>query len=161
MNKGIRIVIRCVAFLLLCGIVLLSGYGLYQCIADFDKPMVAESDSIDKSFEMDGQKAFVCHDDIYDEYGNLTVGVVENDENIIGATQHSPSLKDVLYEVFEGEREYTNDYSIFGHGKEDIQRLYIQSIINSKKPVITVEVSKWVTSGDWSQDNDEMIITIP
>lgn len=161
MNNGKQIVTRCIAILMLCGIVLLSGYGLYRCIADIDKPVVAESNSIDNSFELDGQKFFVRHDGIYDEFGNLTVGIVEEDENISGNTQYSPSLRDILYEAFEGEREYTNDYSIFGCGKEDIQRLYIQSVINSMTSGRTIEVSRWVTSGDWSHDDDEMIITIP
>ena len=171
MNNGKQIVTRCIAILMLCGIVFLSGYGLYQCIADFDKPVVAESnsidnsfeisDSIDNSFELDGQKFFVRHDGIYDEFGNLTIGIVEEDENISRNTQYSSSLRDILYEAFEGEREYTGDFSIFGCGKEDIQRLYIQSVINSMTFGRTIEVSRWVTSGDWSHDNDEMIITIP
>ena len=46
MNNGKQIVTRCIAILMLCGIVLLSGYGLYRCIADFDKPVVAESNGI-------------------------------------------------------------------------------------------------------------------
>ena len=161
MNNGNQIVLRCIAILLLCGIVFLGGYGLYQCIAVIDDPVVAESDSIDRSFEMDGQKFFVRRDGIYDEYGNLDVPIVEDDENISGNSQYPLLLKEVLYEAFEGEREYTGDYSIFGYGKEDIQRLYFQSVINSMTSGRTIVVSRWVTSGDWSYDNEEMTITIP
>ena len=161
MNNGKRIVTRCIAILMLCAMVFLSGYGLYRCIADSDNPVVAESDCKDNLFEMDGQKFLVRHDEIYDEYGNLSVGIVEDDDNKRGNTQYSPSLIDILYEAFEGKREYNNDYSIFGCEKEDIQRLYIQYVINSMTSGRTIEVSRWVTSGDWSRDNDEMTIIIP
>lgn len=161
MNNENQIVLRCIAILLLCGIVFLGSYGLCRCIAVIDEPVVAESDSIDRSFEMDGQKFFVRHDGIYDEYGNLDVPIVEGDENISGNAQYPPLLKEILYEAFEGEREYTDDYSIFGYGKEGIQRLYILSVINSMTSGRTIVVSRWVTSGDWSHDNEEMTITIP
>lgn len=161
MNNGNQIVLRCIAILLLCGIVFLGGYGLYRFIAVIDDPVVAESDSIDCSFEMDGQKYFVRCDGIYDEYGNLDVPIVEDDENISGNSQYPLLLNEVLYEAFEGEREYTGDYSIFGYGKEDIQRLYFKSVINSMTSGRTIVVSRWVTSGDWSYDNEEMTITIP
>ena len=45
--------------------------------------------------------------------------------------------------------------------KEEAQRLYIQSVLNSMASGKTIEVSGWVTSGDWSNDDEEMTITIP
>ena len=60
-----------------------------------------------------------------------------------------------------GRKEGFEDYSIFGCSKEEAQRLYIQSVINSMTSGKKVEVSRWVTSGDWNHDDDEMTITIP
>lgn len=157
MNNGKKNVTRCIAILMLCEIVLLSGYGLYRCITDIDKPMIAESDSIDNSFEMDGQKFFVRLDGIYDEHGNLTFGIHEDDENIRMNEQSRPSLD----EIFGAEKENYDDFCIFGLSKKEMQRLYILSVINSITSGRTIEVSRWVTSGDLSNDYDEMTITIP
>jgi hypothetical protein len=70
-------------------------------------------------------------------------------------------LKDVLIEGLGGEKKGFEDYSIFGCSKEEVQKLYIQSVIESMASGKTVEVSRWVTSGDWSNDDEEMTITIP
>lgn len=157
MTNGNQIFTRCIAILMLCGIVLLGGYGLYRCIADIDKPVIVESDCIDNSFELDGHKLYVRHDGIYDEHGNLTIGIVEDNESTSQNEQRYPSLNEIL----GVEEEYYNDYSIFGLSKEEMQKLYIHSVINSMTSGRTIEVSRWVTSGDWSHDNDDMTITIP
>lgn len=64
------------------------------------------------------------------------------------------------YIEINGNGHY-DDYSIFGAGKNDLQKLYIQSVLNSINSGKTIHVSRWVTSGDWSQDNEDMTITIP
>ncbi len=153
MTNGKQIITRSIAILMICGIVLLGGYGFYKSIRDFDKsvPEVAKTDSIGRLFEINGYKYYLRNDVLYDEKGNM-IADLSIDKN----KQDSPSLKDVL-----GEKEGFEDYSIFGCSKEEAQRLYIQSVINSMKSGKTIEVSRWVTSGDWSHDDDEMTITIP
>lgn len=153
MTNGKQIITRCIAILMICGIVLLGGYGFYKSIRDFDKsvPEVAKTDSIGRLFEINGYKYYLRNDVLYDEKGNM-IADLSIDKN----KQDSPSLKDVL-----GEKEGFEDYSIFGCSKEEAQRLYIQSVINSMTSGKKVEVSRWVTSGDWSHDDDEMTITIP
>ena len=72
-----------------------------------------------------------------------------------------PSLDEVLKAGFGLADGHNEDYSIFGTGKGDLQKLYIQSVLNSTNSGRTIHVSRWVTSGDWSQDDEEMTITIP
>ena len=153
MTNGKQIITRSIAILMICGIVLLGGYGFYKSIRDFDKsvPEVAKTDSIGRLFEINGYNYYLRNDALYDENGNM-IADLSIDKN----KQDSPSLKDVL-----GEKEGFEDYSIFGCSKEEAQRLYIQSVINSMTSGKKVEVSRWVTSGDWSHDDDEMTITIP
>ena len=153
MTNGKQIITRCIAILMICGIVLLGGYGFYKSIRDFDKsvPEVAKTDSIGRHFEINGYNYYLRNDALYDENGNM-IADLSIDKN----KQDSPSLKDVL-----GEKEGFEDYSIFGCSKEEAQRLYIQSVINSMTSGKKVEVSRWVTSGDWSHDDDEITITIP
>jgi hypothetical protein len=131
---------------MICGIVLIGGYGFYKSIRDFDKPVpeVAKTDSIGRLFEINGYKYYLRNDVLYDEKGNM-IADLSIDKN----KQDSPSLKDVL-----GENEGFEDYSIFGCSKEEAQRLYIQSVINSMTSGKKVEVSRWVTSGDWSHDDE-------
>ena len=153
MTNGKQIITRSIAILMICGIVLLGGYGFYKSIRDFDKSVseVAKTDSIGRLFEINGYKYYLRNDVLYDEKGNM-IADLSIDKN----KQDSPSLKDVL-----GEKEGFEDYSIFGCSKEEAQRLYIQSVINSMTSGKKVEVSRWVTSGDWNHDDDEMTITIP
>ncbi|MBQ8097394.1 MAG: hypothetical protein IJ243_09990 [Prevotella sp.] len=157
MNNEKQIFTRCIAILLLCGIVAVSGYGLYRCITDIDKPVIAETDNLDNSFEKDGQKYYIRNDGIYDERGNLTVGIVEDDENIRMNEQRRPTLDDIL----GTEKESYYDSGMFGLSKEEMQRLYILYVISTMMSDRTIEVSRWVTSGDWSHDNDGMTIRIP
>ena len=163
MTNGKQIITRCIAILMICGIVLLGGYGFYKSIRDFDKsvPEVAKPDSIGRHFEINGYNYYLRNDALYDENGNMIVDLSIDNKSTSKSEQYSPSLKDVLNEAAGNKNEDFEDYSIFGCSKEEVQRLYIQSVINSMKSGKTIEVSRWVTSGDWSHDDDEMTITIP
>ncbi len=186
MTNGKQIISRGIAILMLCGIVMLVGYVLYISYKDFDKPVpeVVKTDSIGRLFEINGYKYYIRNNVLYDENDNMIADLPmkyylrnnvfydENDYMIIDLSidinnissnnvQNSSFLKDVLIEGLGGEKENFDDYSIFGYGKKDAQRLYIQSVINSMSSGKTIEVSRWVTSGDWSQDDENMTITIP
>ena len=153
MVKRNKIVTSSISILMLCGIVLLGGNEPYWCIADFDNSVIVKPDSI---FEVEGQKFFVHHDGIYDEYGNLTIGIVDDDEDTSRNEQSHLSLNEILGD----EEDNYNEFCRSRLNKDEMQKLYIQSFINSKKYSKTIEVSRWITSGDWSHDNDDMTITI-
>lgn len=157
MNKGKQIIARSIAILIICGIVLIGGYSLYKSINEIEKPvpMVSETDSIGRLFEINGYKYYLRNDVLYDEKGNMIADLSIDNNSTSKNAQDSPSLKDVLNEGLGGEKEGFEDYGILGCSKEEAQRLYIQSVINSMTSGQKVEVSRWVTSGDWSQDDDE------
>lgn len=163
MTNGKQFITRGIAILMLCGIVMLVGYGLYISYKDFDKPVpeVAKTDSIGRLIEINGFKYYLRNDALYDEKGNMVADLSVDNNRSDKNTQFSPSLREVLNEGLGGEKENFDDYSIFGYGKEEAQRLYIQSVINSLASGKTIEVSRWVTSGDWSNDDEEVTITIP
>ena len=130
---------------------------------NFDKPVhvVTKTDSIGRPFEINGYMFYLRNDALYDESGNRVADLsIENNRTSKNA-QVSPSLKDVLIEGLGGEKKGFENYSIFGCSKEEVQKLYIQSVIKSMASGKTIEVSRWVTSGDWSNDDEEMTITIP
>ena len=60
MTNGKQIITRSIAILMICGIVLLGGYGFYKSIRDFDKSVseVAKTDSIGRLFEINGYKYY-------------------------------------------------------------------------------------------------------
>ena len=153
MVKRNKIVTSSISILMLCGIVLLGGNEPYWCIADFDNSVIVKPDSI---FEVEGQKFFVHYDGIYDEYGNLTIGIVDDAEDTSRNEQSHLSLNEILGD----EEDNYNEFCRSRLNKDEMQKLYIQSFINSKKYSKTIEVSRWITSGDWSHDNDDMTITI-
>ena len=153
MVKRNKIVTSSISILMLCGIVLLGGNEPYWCIADFDNSVIVKPDSI---FEIDGHIFFVHHDGIYDEYGNLTIGIVDDAEDTSRNEQSHLSLNEILGD----EEDNYNEFCRSRLNKDEMQKLYIQSFINSKKYSKTIEVSRWITSGDWSHDNDDMTITI-
>lgn len=163
MTNGKQIITRSIAILMLCGIVLIGGYSLYKSITEFDEPlpMVTETDSIGRPFEMNGYMYYLRNDALYDEKGNMVVDLSADNYSTSKKAQDSLLLKEVLNEAFGGGKENFDDYSIFGCSKEEVQRLYIQSVINSMASGKTIEVSRWVTSGDWSHDDDKLAITIP
>ena len=152
-----KIIIRCIAILMIGGIVLIGGYSLYKSITEIDKPvpMVSETDSIGRPFEINGYQYYLRNNALYDEKGNMVVNLSADNYSTSKTTKDSLLLKDVLNEAFGGEKEEFVDYGIFGCSKEEAQRLYIQSVINSITSGQKVEVSRWVTSGDWSHDDDE------
>ena len=163
MINGKQIITRCFAILIPFGIVLIVGYGLYMSFRNFDQPVpvVTKTDSIGRPFEINGNMFYLRNDVLYDESGNMVADLsIENNRTSKNA-QVSPSLKDVQREGLGDENKGFEDYSIFGCSKEEVQRLYIQSVIKSMASCKTIEVSRWVTAGDWSNDNEEMTITIP
>ena len=89
MTNGKQIITRSIAILMICGIVLLGGYGFYKSIRDFDKsvPEVAKTDSIGRLFEINGYKYYLRNDVLYDEKGNM-IADLSIDKN----KQDSPSL---------------------------------------------------------------------
>ena len=141
MNKRKQIITRCIAILMLSGIVLLGGYVLYVSFRDIDKPvpMVTKTDSIGRPFEINGYMFYLRNDTLYDEKGDMITSL-SNEYKSANNNAHYSSLKDVLNEAFCGE--------------DEALKLYIQSVINSLKSGKTIEVSRWVTSGDWSHDDD-------
>ena len=68
MNKRKQIITRCIAILMLSGIVLLGGYVLYVSFRDIDKPvpMVTKTDSIGRPFEINGYMFYLRNDTLYD-----------------------------------------------------------------------------------------------
>ena len=155
MGKTKKLLTQTIAIVLLVGILAIGVWGLYMGIGEIKKPVVLEKDSVDNSFEVDGQRFFVRHDGIYDANGVLHVGFV--DDNMSKVEPKGPSLEEVLGK----EDNSYDDYSLFGYGKKDIQKLYIQSVINSINSGRTIHVSRWVTSGDWSHDDKDITIEIP
>ena len=155
MGKTKKLLTQTIAIVLLVGILTIGVWGLYMGIGEIKKPVVLEKDSVDNSFEVDGQRFFVRHDGIYDANGVLHVGFV--DDNTSKVEPKGPSLEEVLGK----EDNSYDDYSLFGYGKKDIQKLYIQSVINSINSGRTIHVSRWVTSGDWSHDDKDITIEIP
>ena len=167
MINGKQIIPRCIAILMLFGIifgiVFFEGYGLYKSVRDIDRPVhrVTKVDSIGRPFEIDGRKFYLRNDTLFEENDNMYADM-SIDTPSVGEKTHDPSLlKDVIIEAFGGTNEKIEDYSVFGCGKADIQRLYMMSILNSVGSGRTIEVSRWVTSGDWRYDNYEMTVTIP
>lgn len=145
------------------GIVFYEGYRLYESMRDIDRPVhiVTKVDSIGSPFEIGGRKFYLRNDTLFEEddnvYEEMSIDNKSADENI-----HDPSLlKDVIIEAFGGTNEKMEDYSVFGCGKADIQRLYIMSLINSMGSGRTIEVSRWVTSGDWRDYDYKVTITNP
>ena len=69
MVNGKQIITRCFAILILCGIILVGGYGLYMSFRDFDKPVpvVTKTDSIGRPFEINGYMFYLRNDALYDE----------------------------------------------------------------------------------------------
>lgn len=153
MAKRNQIVTRSISILMFCGVVLFGVYEPNWCIADFDNSVIVKPDSI---FEIDGHIFFVHHDGIYDEHGNLTIGIVDNDENISQNEQSHLSFNEIL----GVEEDNYDEFSSSILNRDEMQKLYFQSVINSMKSSRKIEVSRWITSGDWSHDNDDMTITI-
>ena len=89
MVNGKQIITRCFAILILCGIILVGGYGLYMSFRDFDKPVpvVTKTDSIGRPFEINGYMFYLRNDALYDESGNIVADLsIENNrtnKNII------------------------------------------------------------------------------
>lgn len=156
MGKARKVITQVVAIMLLLGILTVGVCGLYIGMNELDKPVSLISDSIDNSFEVDGQRFYIRRDGIYDANGVLHVGFVdESTSNKVEAK--GPSLN----EIFGIEDENNDEFSIFGASKSDLKKLYIQSVLNSINFGRTIHISRWVTSGDWSQDDEDMTITIP
>ena len=155
MGKSKKVITQIIAITLLVGFFSAGVCGLYYGLDEMNKPVTLETDSVGRSFEVNGQKFYVRGDGIYDANGNLHVGFVDENTDKVGAG--GPTLEEVLGK----EDDSYDDYSIFGAGKEDIQKLYMQSVLKSINSGRTIHISRWVTSGDWSQDDDEMTITIP
>lgn len=81
MVNGKQIITRCFAILILCGIILVGGYGLYMSFRDFDKPVpvVTKTDSIGRPFEINGYMFYLRNDALYDESGNMVADLsIEN-----------------------------------------------------------------------------------
>ena len=125
MINGKQIITSCFAILILCGIVLVGGYGLYMSFRDFDKsvPVVTKTDSLGRPFEINGYLFYLRNDALYDESGNMVADLsIENNRTSKNA-QVSPSLKDVLTEGLGYENKGFEDYSIFGCSKEEVQKI--------------------------------------
>ena len=107
MINGKQIITRCFAILILCGIVLVGGYGLYMFFRYFDKsvPVVTKTDSLGRPFEINGYLFYLRNDALYDESGNMVADLsIENNRTSKNA-QVSPSLKDVLTEGLGYEKK--------------------------------------------------------
>lgn len=152
MGKVKNVFTQVVAISILLGLLLTGVCGLYFGMGEIDKPVIVEkTDSIDKYIEING--FYIQRDALTQE--------VETKESSNKVELKENMLKEVLNEAFGNDVSGDADYSIFGAGKSDIQRLYIESVLNSINSGRTIHVSRWVTSGDWSHDDDEMTITIP
>jgi hypothetical protein len=152
MGKTRKVFTQVVAIVLLLGILTVGVYGLYIGMGELDKPVsLIKTDSVSNYIEINGfniRRDALIQDGVVDE----TTNKVESG---------GPTLDEVLKAEFAIDDSHYNDYSIFGAGKNDVQKLYIQSVLNSINSGNTIHVSRWVTSGDWSQDNEDMTITIP
>lgn len=152
MGKAKKVITQVIAVMLLLGILMVGVYGLYLGMDELDRPVsLTKTDSISNYIEING---FIIRRDalIHDEFVDETTNTVKTG---------GPSLDEVLKAGFGLDDGHNEDYSIFGTGKNDLQKLYIQSVLNSVNSGRTIHVSRWVTSGDWSQDDEEMTITIP
>lgn len=156
MGRTKKVITQVVAIMLLLGILTVGVCGLYIGMDELDKPVLLKSDSVDNSFEVDGQRFYVRHDGIYDANGVLYVGFADESTNNKIETK-GPGLE----EIFGIEDANNDEFSIFGASRSDLQKLYIQSVLKSVNSGRTIHVSRWVTSGDCSQDDDDMTITIP
>ena len=152
MGKVKKVFTQVIALAILLGILLGGVWGLYIGMGEMDKPVsLNRTDSINNYIEINGY--YIRRDALLQEV------VAKEASNEV--EQSGPNLEEILNEAFGNETSPNVDYSIFGVGKRDIQRLYIQSVINSMTSDRTIHVSRWVTSGDWSQDDEDMTITIP
>lgn len=99
MINGKQIITRCFAILILCGIVLVGGYGLYMSFRDFDKsvPVVTKTDSLGRPFEINGYLFYLRNDALYDESGNMVADLSIDNNRTSKNAQVSPSLKDVQW----------------------------------------------------------------
>jgi hypothetical protein len=122
MVNGKQIITRCFAILILCGIILVGGYGLYMSFRDFDKPVpvVTKTDSIGRPFEINGYMFYLRNDALYDESGNMVADLSIENNRTNKNVQASPSLKDVLTEGLGYENKGFEDFSIFGYSKEEV-----------------------------------------
>ena len=95
MINGKQIITRCFAILILCGIVLVGGYGLYMSFRDFDKsvPVVTKTDSLGRPFEINGYLFYLRNDALYDESGNMVADLSIDNNRTSKNAQVSPSLK--------------------------------------------------------------------
>jgi hypothetical protein len=116
--------------------------------SNFDKsvPVVTKTDSLGRPFEINEYLFYLRNDALYDESGNMVADLSIDNNRTSKNAQVSPSLKDVLIEGLGGEKKGFEDYSIFGCSKEEVQKLYIQSVIESMASGKTVEVSRWVNT---------------
>lgn len=115
MGKARKVITQVVAIMLLLGILTVGVCGLYIGVNELDKPVSLISDSIDNSFEVDGQRFYIRRDGIYDANGVLQVGFV--DESTSSKVEaKGPSLN----EVFGIEDENNDEFSIFGASKSDL-----------------------------------------
>lgn len=89
MINGKQIITRCFTILILCGIVLVGGYGLYMSFSNFDKSV----------------PVYLRNDALYDESGNMVADLSIDNNRTSKNAQVSPSLKDVLIEGLGGEKK--------------------------------------------------------
>lgn len=152
MGKARKVVIQVVAIMLLLGILTVGVYGLYIGMDELDRPAsLMKTDSVSNYIEINGfniRRDALIHDEVVDKTKNKVVS-------------GGPTLDKVLKSGFGIDDGRYDDYSIFGAGKSDLKKLYIQSVLNSINSGRTIHISRWVTSGDWSQDDEDMTITIP
>ena len=152
MGKARKVITQVVAIMLLLGILTVGVYGLYIGMDEIDRPASSmKTDSVSNYIEINGFN--IRRDALLED------GVVDEATNNVA--YRGPTLDEVLKAGFGIDDGHYEDYSIFGVGKSDLQKLYIQSILNSINSGRTIHVSRWVTSGNWSQDDEEMTITIP
>ena len=152
MGKTRKVFTQVVAIVLLLGILTIGVYGLYIGMDELDKPVsLMKTDSVSNYIEINGFN--IRRDAFIDD------GVVDGNKNMVESG--GPVLDEVIKAGLGIDNGHYDDYSIFGAGKNDLQKLYIQSVLNSINSGKTIHVSRWVTSGDWSQDNEDMTITIP
>lgn len=158
MANNNRTIVRLFAYCILLCILCLGVLGIYECFNAINKPVANDNsnlyeDTVNNYFEVNGRKYYFRSTGNPEEVGHMISGLDDFPQTQLN--DKSPSLREVL----SGSDDQQEDYSIFGYGVNDIQKRYIQSVLNSKTR--TIEVSRWVTSGDWSQDNEEMTITTP
>lgn len=152
MGKTRKVITQVVAIVLLLGILAVGVYGLYIGMDELDRPIsLMKTDSVSNYIEING---FNIRRDAL-----IQNGVVNETTNKFESG--GPTLDEVLKAGFCIDDGHYDDYSIFETDKSDLQKLYIQSVLNSINSGRTIHVNRWVTSGDWSQDNEDISITIP